>query len=301
LENSVIAKAIAVANMKGGVGKTSTVIALAEALAAQGAAVLVIDADAQANASICITGDRQLTELISNGLTMHAFFEDRLIHGKNVKLFDYIYEHASYVSHGGHPLDISLLAASSELRIIERELLYRLTAKSMDLDAIVGGLLHILKAELMDSPKTYNYILIDCAPGLSAFTEAGVRLADLVIVPTIPDFLSTYGLSSFCNNIWTGAIATNSALPRPNRLPHVLITRMRAVNEHKQTAAKLRNEVHADAPAFKTLETIIPETVGIARALGRAGMWCTFTNKWGDTVPLLGMLAREIEEKSNGN
>jgi chromosome partitioning protein len=69
----------------------------------------------------------------------------------------------------------------------------------------------MMKSELKKTKKSYDYILIDCAPGISALTEVSIRLAELVIVPTIPDQLCAYGLQAFCNSMWTGSSAKSAA------------------------------------------------------------------------------------------
>src|SRR6187431_1740293 len=119
----------------------------------------------------------------------------------------------------------------------------------MQLDRIVELLHSVIKDQLKKTRKSYDYILFDCAPGISALTEVSLRLADLVVVPTIPDFLSTYGLHSFCSNLWTGEIAKRTTLKKPKR-PLVLITRKRPTREHARTAARLRSEAASQHSGF---------------------------------------------------
>lgn len=295
-------KVIAVANMKGGVGKTATVIGLAEALAADGSKVLVIDLDPQANASICLAGDRQLAALIENGRTIDGFLEDSFFSKSRKADFDRcIHAQISNVWHAGSPLAISLLASSPQLRLIERQLIFKLTKAKLDLDEIVERLHSVIREQLKRSRGEHDYILIDCAPGISALNEVSIRLANMVIVPTIPDFLSSYGLQAFCRSLWNGAIADRSTLKKPPK-PHVLVTRRRPIRIHDETAELLRQEQGSGSSAFRVFATEIPERAAIADALGMINDTPTFTRKWGTEIStVLADLICETKEALHGD
>jgi cellulose biosynthesis protein BcsQ len=299
-------KVIAVANMKGGVGKTTTVVGLAEALAAPqspdtaGAETLVIDLDPQANASLCFAGSTELTKLIKDGHTIDGFLDDVIFNSKDTKFDDCIRRHVSNVRHFGKPVPVSLLASSSRLRLIEREIIFRLTRKKKhDLDYMIDKIHDLIEGQLKRSVRRYEYIVIDCPPGISLLTEASLRLADMIIVPTIPDFLSSYGLLSFCSNLWTGPIADESkesGLKRPKK-PHVLITRRRRIKLQDQGVAKLLNERRKKKPGFFLFETEIPEMAAIASALDTLDVWPAFNQKWKNgSAGILQSLADETKE-----
>ena len=186
---------IAVANMKGGVGKTTTVVSLAEALAADDGTkkILIVDLDPQASASVAVAGDETLNELIEADRTFEAFLRKRLIEKAPARIGDMIHPTVCCTFHQNRQLDVALLPCGPKLRSVERQMTYELARTTFAFASADGQIAKLFKSDLLPLARLYDYILFDCAPGISPITEMAIRLSDVVIVPTIPDRLSVYG------------------------------------------------------------------------------------------------------------
>jgi chromosome partitioning protein len=282
---------LAVANMKGGVGKTATVVELSQALAADDPRnrILVIDVDAQASASFAIAGEDVLGALIREGRTIDAYLEDILIHNRPRTLADCIRRDVCTVYQGESTLNISLVASSPPLRTVERGLIHALTRSKYDMERIEKEMCSLLAEELTSLRAQFDYIIFDCSPGISILTEAAIREADLVIVPTIPDFLSMLSLNAFRDNVWNQLASGEAGLQRPRLLPHVLLTRRRLMKAH-------RVEPFYDLQGVRCFETIIPESPRVPEALERTVIgYPTFSRLWGEMTPILHGLVREVK------
>ncbi len=271
-------KFIAVANMKGGVGKTTTVVSLAETLAADDldARVLVVDLDPQASASVCIAGDSLLWQLICGDKTLEAFLEARLIHQNKAAVRDIICEEVSAPMHKGRPLGLSLLPCGPELRIVERELLYELTNRDLSMNAIDGKIWHLFSHEIQSLATDYDFIIFDCAPGISPVTEAAICMADLVMVPTIPDYLSVYGLDAFHGSIWAGKSGRSR---KPKSAPHILLTRTQDIRQHHSITQQLIEATQKPESPYRLIAARVPQSAGLSEALIKGGD-LTYTQKY---------------------
>lgn len=295
-------KLIAVANMKGGVGKTTTVVMLAEAFAADGARVLVVDLDPQASVSVCLAGDDLLAQMISRGRTLEAYLALKLITRHKPDLSARIQSGVSLTVHKNAPLSLSLLPSGPHLRLVEREILYELTERKFSMHAIDERLWKIFHEDFTPLAAEYDYVFFDCAPGISPMTEVAVRAADLVLVASIPDFLSTYGLNAFVETIWRRSGRQANHI-KPKSAPYVVVTRFQAqVRQHQQTLARLEAEARAEDAGFHLLETRIPQAAALADALVPTdGALPTFSAKYGAHVPnVLIPLVAEVKEILHG-
>ncbi len=252
-------KFIAVANMKGGVGKTTTVVSLAEFLSlGSGKSVLVVDLDQQASASLCIIGDRSLTNLISAGRTIEAFLALKLIKQVDSDLRKRIRRRNCTVTFGGEPVYIDVLPAGPDLRLVEREMMHSLSKKKFDMDAINERLFEFFEVEFAPLRDEFDYVVFDCAPGISPFTEIAIRSSDLILVPTIPDRISAFGLKGFCE-----LIAAYGNGKDQKTSTHVLLNRVQTnVKQHKEVQTQLRSSTH-----FAVLKTVIPQSASLAHGL----------------------------------
>jgi cellulose biosynthesis protein BcsQ len=280
--------------MKGGVGKTTTVVSLSETLAAEPQnSVLVVDVDTQASASYCLAGDTILTELIHDDRTVDEFFQKRLVDNVPCPINNFIRQQVSHLTHLDRQINVSLLASSPFLRLTEREIIHALTLRKYSMGAIEGRTSQVLDPVIRKLRKEYNFILFDCAPGISAFTTAAISLSDLIIIPTIPDFLSHLGLAAFVESV-----LNNMKKDGPTCKPHVLITRKNNTNQHKKYHALITDMAKQAGAKFAVFKTVIPENAQFPKALEMIeGGYPTYRQKYESPLDgILSGLAGEVKE-----
>ncbi|MBJ7544017.1 ParA family protein, partial [Rhodomicrobium udaipurense] len=130
-------------------------------------------------------------------------------------------------------------------------------------------------------------IIFDCAPGISAFTTAAMMISDHIVVPTIPDFLSTLGVAAF-----TASILKEIRQKRPELSANVLIARKNNTRHHAQYHNIIIDKAKLSSGTFGVFDTVIPESTAMAQAMNLIDG--TYTQKYSKLSDVLSNLAAEI-------
>ena len=210
-------KIIAIANQKGGVGKTTTSVNLAASLGVLEKKVLLIDADPQANATSGLGIDVEGVEKGTYQLLEHTASASEVILQTESPNVDII------------PSHIDLVAI--EIELVDKE------ARE-----------YMLRKALADIKNDYDFVLIDCAPSLGLLTLNALTAADSVLIPIQCEYFALEGLGKLLNTIKSVQKIHNDGLDIEGLLLTMYDSRLRLSNQVVEEVKK-----HFDEMVFKTI------------------------------------------------
>lgn len=246
-----MATVISTINLKGGVAKTTTTVAMAEILSAEfGKRVLVVDLDPQTNATVMLIGEEEWKNRNDNGHTLAQLFKDALEEDSNARRFDLSATLVDRVSNVQDVYSVDLLPSSLDLIEVQDRL------ASMPSGPYFANVpTDILRRAIRPIIDNYDYVLIDCPPNLGIITLNGLRISTGYVIPTIPDFLSTYGIPQIISRVEDFSQNIGEEI----EVMGIIITKYRGQSGlHKNTVSSLRRDYKY---VFKT---VIPEATAIA-------------------------------------
>jgi chromosome partitioning protein len=221
---------LAIANQKGGVGKTTTAINLSTALAAVGEKVLLIDLDPQGNASTGLGSEAGARAVTTYDVLMEEYRLEAAVVESGIPGLRLV------------PAGIDL--AGAEVELIEAPRRHFRLADALD--------------AYLKSARETTYVLIDCPPSLSLLTINALAAADAVIIPLQAEFFALEGLSQILRTIETVRTRINPRIA----LQGVVLT---MVDGRNNLASAVENDVRAHL-GDKVYQTVIPRNVRISEA-----------------------------------